>query len=280
MANEKVALLGANGMLGSAVAAKLTHKGIYFDSFDLPGFDIRDATQLQCVVDNSQIIINCAAYTDVEKAESQKDLAYRINAEAVGRLGAFAKQAGAFVFHISTDFVFDGTSARPYVETDATSPINAYGTSKLEGEKLLLESACGNCIIRIEWTYGRNGNNFIRKLIGFAQKSNKVKVVDDQTGSPTATTEVADVICELLEKKPQGLFHFANSGYVSRFEMAKFIFEKLNMPAELTSCKSSEFPSAAKRSLNSCFNCGKIAALLNSPINPWQKPLEKFLKQL
>ncbi len=280
MANPKIALLGAAGMLGTEVAAKLAHKGLVFDSFDLPAFDITDAAQLQRVVDNSRILINCAAYTDVEKAESQRDPAYRVNAEAVGRLGTLAKKAGVFIFHISTDFVFDGTSDRPYVETDPPSPINAYGASKLAGEQLLLESSCKNCIIRVEWTYGLKGNNFVRKLIDLARKNNKLKIVDDQTGSPTATTEVARVICELLDKMPEGIFHFANSGYVSRFEMAKFIFEKLNMPVELTNCKSSAFPSAAKRPLNSCFNCGKITALLDRPIDPWQIPLEKFLKQL
>lgn len=139
---------------------------------------------------------------------------------------------------------------------------------------------CLNCIIRLEWTYGLNGNNFVKKLIALARKNNKLKVVDDQIGSPTAATEVARVICELLAKIPQGLFHFANAGYVSRFEMAKFIFEKLNMPVELIGCKSQDFPSAAKRPLNSCFNCGRIAALLGRPIDPWQVPLEKFLKQL
>ena len=161
---------------------------------------------------NSQIIINCAAYTDVEKAESQQDLAYRVNAEAVGRLGNFAKKADAYVIHISTDFVFDGTSDRPYVETDAPNPINAYGASKLAGEQLLLESSCQNCIIRVEWTYGLKGNNFVKKLIALAQKNNKLKVVDDQTGSPTATTEVARVICELLDKKPEGTISFCQCG--------------------------------------------------------------------
>ena len=163
MANPKIALLGAAGMLGTEVAAELAQKGIAFDSLDLPDFDITDASQLQRVADDSRIIINCAAYTDVEKAESQRDLAFKVNAEAVGRLGALAKKTGAYVIHISTDFVFDGTSGRPYVETDAPNPINIYGKSKLAGERLLVESGCDNCIMRVEWTYGRSGNNFVSK---------------------------------------------------------------------------------------------------------------------
>ena len=280
MVNRKIALLGSGGMLGTDVTRKLAQKGICVDCFDLPGFDITDAAQLQRVVENSEIIINCAAYTDVEKAESQRDLAYRINAEAVGRLGVMAKKADTYVLHISTDFVFDGASDRPYVETDPTNPVNAYGASKLAGEQLLLESSCRNSIIRAQWTYGRTGNNFITKLIALARKNGKLKVVDDQTGSPTATTEVGEVICAFVEKRPLGLFHFANAGYASRFEVAKFVFEKLNMSVDLTGCKSTVFPSVAQRPLNSCFNCGKIESLLGVPINPWQEPLEKFLKQL
>lgn len=280
MANKTIALLGAAGMLGTEIATRLMQKGLAFESFDLPQFDITDGTQLQRVAGNSRIIINCAAYTDVEKAESERNLAFRVNAEAAGWLGTFAKKAGVFVFHISTDFVFDGTLDRPYVETDRPNPINAYGASKLAGEKLLLESACKNCIIRVEWTYGPKGNNFVRKLIALSKQKDRLQVVDDQTGSPTSTSEVAQVIVELLDKMPEGIFHFANSGYVNRFEMAKFIFAELNMPVELISCKSSDFSSAAKRPLNSRFNCDKITSLLRRPITPWQIPLEKFLKQL
>jgi len=280
MVNRKIALLGSGGMLGTDVVRKLAQKGICVDCFDLPDFDITDTVQLQRVVENCEIIINCAAYTDVEKAESQRDPAYRINAEAVGRLGVMAKKADAYVLHISTDFVFDGVSDRPYVETDPTNPVNAYGASKLAGEQQLLESSCRNSIIRVEWTYGRLGNNFINKLIALARKNGKLKVVDDQTGSPTATTEVAEVICAFVEKRPLGLFHFANAGYASRFEVARFVFEKLNMSVDLTGCKSTDFLSAAKRPLNSCFDCGKIESLLGVPISSWQGPLEKFLKQL
>jgi dTDP-4-dehydrorhamnose reductase len=277
---DKVIILGGKGMLGADVAAEFKNRNINYEIFDLPEFDITNERQLLSVIHKAKTIVNCAAYTDVEKAESERDLAYRVNAEAVGQLGTFAKKAGAYVIHISTDFVFDGTSDRTYVETDPPNPINSYGASKLAGERLLLESSCENCIIRVEWTYGLNGNNFVKKLIALAKKNGQLKVVDDQIGSPTATTEIAKVICELLDKRSEGLFHFANAGYASRFDMAKFVFEKLNMPVALANCKSGDFPSAAKRPLNSCFNCGKIEALLGRPIDPWQKPLEKFLKQL
>jgi len=134
--------------------------------------------------------------------------------------------------------------------------------------------------MRVEWTYGLGGNNFIVKLIERARVGKELKVVDDQIGSPTATTEVAKVICELLQKKPEGIFHFASAGYVSRYEMAKFIFDKLEMSVDLSSCKSSDFPTAAARPLNSRFDCSKIRALLSKPIEHWQRPLERFMVRL
>ena len=207
----------------------------------------------------------------------QSDLAERVNAEAAGRLGELAKKSDAWLLHISTDFVFDGLLNRPYKETDTPNPINQYGKSKLAGERLAAQSGCKCCILRIEWTYGRAGDNFVSKLIRRAKTGDNLRVVDDQVGSPTATTEVAAVIFKLLGKKPQGVFHFASAGYVSRYEMAKFIFEQLAMKVSLSACKSSDFKSPAARPLNSRFDCGKIQALLYEPIEPWQKLLEKFV---
>jgi len=182
--------------------------------------------------------------------------------------------------HISTYFVFDGKSERPYLETDAPSPINAYGRSKLAGEQLLIESGCRHCIIRVEWTYGLHGDNFVTKLVRRAETDKILKVVDDQIGSPTATTEAAKVISMLLAKRPEGIFHFASAGYVSRYEMAKFIFERLAKDVELLPCKSDDYVSAAVRPSNSRFDCGKIKALLDEPIEPWEGPLERFLRRL
>jgi dTDP-4-dehydrorhamnose reductase len=267
-------------MLGTDIVGILGQEGIEAGAWDLPEFDITNDEQLKKAVEGSEIIINCAAYTNVEKAESEADLAYEVNAEAVGRLGRFAKAAGAGVLHISTDFVFDGKSDRPYVETDATNPINTYGRTKLAGEQLLTESGCRYCIIRLEWTYGLAGNNFVKKLIERAESGRPLKVVNDQVGSPTATVEAARAICRLLPNLPEGIFHFAAAGYASRFEMAQFIFDKLGMSVDLTSCKSTDFVTAATRPLNSRFNRRKIEALLGEPIKPWQGPLEQFLEKL
>lgn len=278
--DTRIAILGGMGMLGTDLADTCKRHGFDVKVFDLPEFDIRNSQQLKQAVDAVDIIVNCAAYTNVDGAESEAELAYQVNAEAVGQLGAIAKDADKWLLHISTDFVFDGRLDRPYVETDPPNPVNKYGKTKLAGEQLLGESGCKHCILRVEWTYGVHGNNFVTKIIQYAKKDKTVKVVDDQVGSPTATTEVAGVICKLLPKRPVGIFHCASAGYVSRYEMAKFIFDKLSMDVNLLPCKTGDFVSAAERPLNSRFDCSKIKNLLDEQIEPWQVPLEHFLRQL
>jgi len=276
----RIAVLGGRGMLGSDLVQACRQRGFDPIVLDLPEFDITDDDHLQQAVAGAEIIVNCAAYTNVDRAESQAELAYQVNAEAVGRLGAVARQAGKWVLHISTDFVFDGSGDKPYVETNHPNPINTYGKTKLAGEQLLARSGCEYCIVRVQWTYGSAGNNFVTKLIQRAKSQDTLKVVDDQTGSPTATVEAARVICELLRKKPEGIYHFASTGYITRYGMAEFILDKLSMDANLLPCKTSDFPSPAKRPLNSRFDCSKITRLLDEPIGHWQRPLELFLRQL
>ncbi|MBN2131077.1 MAG: dTDP-4-dehydrorhamnose reductase [Sedimentisphaerales bacterium] len=280
MAEPVVAILGAAGMLGTDLVAACEERGIAARGYDLPAFDITDAAQLRGAIDGADAVINCAAYTNVDGAETESVLAHRINAEAVGRLGAFARDAGTWVLHFSTDFVFDGRLDRPYGETDAPNPINEYGRSKLAGEQRLLESGCRSCIMRIEWTYGSHGKNFVTKVIERAGQGGGLKVVDDQIGSPTATTEVAAMACMLLERRAEGLFHFAGAGYASRFDVAQFILRRCAPQTELSACPSSDFATPAQRPLNSRFDCGKIRTLLNQSIRPWQETLESFLRQL
>ena len=278
--DTRIVILGGRGMLGSDLTIACRQQGYEPIVLDLPQFDITHAEHLEQAVRDAGLIINCAAYTNVDGAESQAELARRVNAEAVGRLGILARQHDAFVLHISTDFVFDGRSGKPYVETDRPNPINTYGKTKLEGEQLLAQSGCKHCILRVEWTYGSAGVNFVTKLIQRAKTAKALKVVDDQVGSPTATTEAAKVICRLLKNRPEGIFHFASAGYVSRYEMAKFVAATLSLGIDVVPCKTSDFPSPAARPLNSRFDCSKIQRLLSEPIESWQGPLERFLRQL
>jgi dTDP-4-dehydrorhamnose reductase len=280
MGDEKIAILGGKGMLGRDVAAACGRHGFEPVVMDLPDFDITSERHVRAAAAGAGAIVNCAAYTNVEKAESEPDMALKVNGDAVGKLGQAASDEGLWVLHVSTDFVFDGESKRPYTESDPPNPINAYGRSKLAGERLLVESGCAHCIIRVEWTYGAGGDNFITKLVKKAKAGEKLCVVGDQFGSPTATTQIAEVICALLNTRPEGLFHYACEGYASRYDVAEFVFKKLDMAADLGRCETSDFPTAARRPKSSRFNCGKIKTLLDRPIERWQGPLERFLKVL
>lgn len=278
--SERIVLLGANGMLGSDIYRLCNEGNLNIIPFDLPDFDIADKNQLVRALEKADIVINCAAYTNVEKAETEAEQAFKVDAEAVENLARIANKKNIYVIHISTDFVFDGEKEAPYLETDKPNPINVYGKSKLEGETLLIKNHNNFAIIRVQWTYGKNGTNFITKLVSLAKQKDSLKVVDDQLGSPTSTREAAEAIIEFAAKKPRGLFHYAAAGFASRYDVAKFVFEKLKLNTEVSACKSGEFPTAAKRPLNSRFCCDKIRSLLDKPIAVWQKPLERFLKTI
>lgn len=280
MGSQVIALLGGRGMLGTDVAAACTRRGYEVRIHDLPQFDVTNPDHLQQAVEAADVIINCAAYTNVDGAQSQSELAHRVNGEAVDRLGQLAREGGKWVLHVSTDFVFDGKLDRPYLETDPPNPINEYGKSKLAGEVLLRESGCSCCLVRLEWTYGRHGRNFITKLVERARTTRALNVVSDQVGSPTATVEVAKAFCDLLEQRVEGLFHFASEGYVSRYDLAAFVFDHLDWKIELQPCRTSDYPAAAARPLNSRFDCRKIEPLLREPRAPWQRPLGHFLREL
>lgn len=264
-------------MLGTDLARISRESGFDVKILDLPEFDITNENQLRDAIGGASVIVNCAAYTNVDGAESESKLAYAVNAEAVGRIGSLARDNDAWVLHISTDFVFDGYLDRPYSEADEPNPINEYGRTKLAGERLLIESGCRHCIIRIEWTYGTAGNNFPKKLIARAKTDNVLNVVADQVGSPTATTEVAATICKLMSKESEGIYHFANDGYVSRYDMAKFIVATLDINVDVRPCKTSDYVCPAARPLNSRFDCSAIKSILNKPIRHWQEPLRDFL---
>ena len=316
MADGPVLVLGARGMLGTDVMAALAAAGLPARGLDLPDFDITDDTALANVIlseaqpsrrtsgpiistDDTAFtnvilseaqpsrrtsgpvvaVINCAAYTDVERAEDHEALAHRINADAVGALGRLAAAAGVYVIHISTDFVFDGRKDGPYTEDDLPNPISAYGRTKLAGERALVESGCRHAILRIQWTYGRAGNHFVSKIAALARSHDRIRVVDDQRGAPTATTEVAAVIRTLLAARPEGVFHFAAAGEATRFDVARAVVERLGLPTMVEPCASDTFPTKAARPANSRFDCTRIRTALPGAIRPWREVLEEYLEE-
>jgi len=267
-------------MLGTDLVADCRSRGLAVSVYDLPEFDITNERMLEGVFGSSDVIVNCAAYTNVDRAESEEQLAHKVNAESVGRLGRLAAKLDKKVLHVSTDFVFDGRLDRLYRESDEPNPLSTYGRTKLAGERLLQDSGCRHCIVRVQWTYGRAGDNFVKKILARASQGGPLKVVDDQHGSPTATTEAAKAITHLLLKGAEGLFHFAARGYTTRFETARFIARKKCPGVEVLPCRTSDFKSPAERPLNSRFDCSKVQALLDEPIAEWQGPLERFLESL
>lgn len=266
-------------MLGSDLAEMAAGRGHRVKVYDLPDFDISNAQQVRDIVSQSEVIVNCAAYTNVEQAETEVELANQINGEAVGQLGQIAKEAHVPILHISTDFVFDGFKETPYVEKDAPNPLSVYGRSKLLGEKRLAESGCLHGIVRVQWTYGRHGTNFVKKITAAAKTRDVVKVVDDQVGSPTHTAEVARALCDMLNGQsfPAALYHLAAGGYVSRYEMTRYLFERMGLTTQVQPCKTADFKTAAQRPLNSRFDCTKLQTLLGRPIPAWQDMLNEYL---
>ncbi len=265
-----MAILGGAGMLGFDLS-KLAKKIFpVLQTYDLPSFDIRKDSDIRSALSGMDVAVNCAAYTDVDRAESEQEKCSEINALAPGRLAKIAKELGVFVIHVSTDFVYGDDGVAPLDEDVLPNPLNQYGKSKLEGERLLAESACDHAILRIEWTYSKRGNNFVGKIISLAKKNRAIKVVDDQFGSPTHTREAAKAILCLAQKRASGLFNFAADGYASRFDVAKFIVDRIGLDCEVMPCLSSDFATPAKRPENSRFNCSKIDALLDFERNNWR----------
>jgi len=266
-------------MLGSDLAPCLEKAGYQARALDLPEFDLTNPAHIEANLAGANTIINCAAFTNVDKAEEVPELAMKVNAGAVGLLGAWAKKHDAYVIQISTDFVFDGCSDRPYLETDRPNPVSIYGSSKLNGEDAIRASGCLHSIMRVQWSYGQHGTNFIAKLLERAGGGGELKVVNDQVGAPTWTVDMARAICLLLGVRAEGVFHFANAGYATRYEVASFAARKLGLPNRIIPCLSSDFPVRAMRPKNSRFCTDKIQEILGYKIRSWEAALDAFLEQ-
>ncbi|HJO95216.1 MAG TPA: dTDP-4-dehydrorhamnose reductase [Victivallales bacterium] len=277
---QKLAIIGGNGMLGYDLSRQAEKSGYSVKIFDLPEYDITNKDHLASIVGFADLIVNCAAYTNVDNAETEVEKCYKINADAPESLGKLLSGTDKYLVHVSTDFVFGDNSTKALTETDNTNPLSVYGESKLKGENLLFDTGANISVIRVQWTYGINNDNFISKIIKLASSLDSIKVVEDQIGSPTHTEQVAKAIIVLLGKKIRGLFHFAADGYGSRYEVAKYIAEELNIDVNIKPCSSSEFTTPAQRPENSRFDCSKIDKILNFNRLNWKESLCKYLHKL
>jgi dTDP-4-dehydrorhamnose reductase len=235
-------------------------------------------------------IINCAAYTAVDKAEDDAENCRRLNTLGAANIASCAKSIGARLVHISTDYVFDGTLPRPYREDDLTNPTGIYGLTKRDGELAVLENNPSSYIIRTAWLYGKHGNNFVHTMLRLMNERDEVKVVDDQRGSPTWAFDLAAAVLALIKKVdsgknvPFGIYHYANEGDITWFDFAKEIFRlgreqgRIAKDCAVKPCTSAEFPAKVKRPAFSVLDKGKIKAELGIDVPDWKKSLSGFLK--
>lgn len=231
---------------------------------------------LKCVPD---IIVNCAAFTNVDKCETEKEAAFKVNALGAGNVATAANKCGARIIHISTDFVFDGYGDRPYVEEDQTNTLSEYGRSKLEGERNIQNISNNYLIARTSWLYGHHRINFVEKMLELAKKRKELSIVNDEISSPTYTVDLAEAIWSLIEHKSEGLFHVANDGSCSRAEWAKRIFEIMNYDIDIHPIKAHEYKRPAKVPLNSTLNCQKLMTATGFRMRAWEKAFEEYMKK-
>lgn len=261
LSHMRVLLTGAEGMLGRAVHIA-TPAGVTVVPTTIATLDITDAKALTRMLETRfDWVINCAAYTRVDDAESNEALAHRVNADAVGLLGRTAAAQGTRVLHISTDYVFDGRQHRPYREDDPPRPLGAYGRSKRAGELALEASGCAWTLVRTQWLYG-GGPSFVRAMWQNARASAPVRVVNDQFGAPTHTAELADVIWRLMRGAKEGIWHATAGGCTSWYEVARAVYTLVGAnTALITPCTTIGYGAVAPRPRNGCLDCSKLGGM-------------------
>ena len=282
-------LIGNKGMLGSEIARQLTENKIDFVGTDID-VDITSYDALSTFAKNKSIkwIINCAAYTAVDLAESNVELATKLNAIAPGNIAKVAKEIDATVIHISTDYVFDGTGDSPRTEDMEIAPIGVYGITKADGEKSVSENAEKYYILRTAWLYGWAGKNFVYTMLRAMNKNPAVKVVADQKGTPTFAGDLAHVILKIISKEnpiPYGIYHVTDLGETTWWDFTKEIKNQgidagylQNKDCVVNSCTTEEYPTPAKRPAYSVLSKDKIQKALGITLPQWQESLSVFLK--
>ena len=278
----KVLLLGHKGMLGSDLMAQFKHRHEVI-GMDLDEIDITSASECRKVVteNNPQLIINAAAYTNVDACETDREACFAVNAEAVKNIAEACRGNNITVIHYSTDYVFDGNGSRPYREDDPCKPINMYGASKLAGEKHLSALTNNFIIIRTAWLYGAHGKNFVQAILDRARATGKLTVVDDQTGSPTCTRDLAAATELLVDKNARGIFHVTNRGSCTWFDFARKILKEARLETvELLPMKTSDLQRAAKRPAYSVLGMQKFITTTGKTMQPWQLAFQDYYKVL
>lgn len=277
-----ILVVGAYGQLGSEVQKVLKAKSIDFFAPNSSLFNITNLENIRAYTSQHdfECIINCSAYTNVEQAEVDQ-ATYTINRDGVANLATLANETKAQLIHVSTDYVFDGKGETPYLEEDSTNPINAYGKSKDEGEKYLLEHLPSACIVRTSWLYSSHHNNFVLTMKKLMSERDELSVVTDQLGSPTLADDLADFLVFLSrDKSNHGIYHFSNLGTATWLDFAAAVRDELALTCKLNGVPTSFFNHQAARPEYSVLSKDKIINQLKYPIKEWKESLSLCLKQL
>ena len=286
----KVLLTGSNGQVGWALVQQLSQQAIDFVAFNRQELDIthQQAVMQAVMAYHPDVIINAAAHTAVDKAESEPDLAFAINQQGAGYLAEAAQQVGAALLHISTDYVFDGQANQPYGENDATAPQGVYGQSKLAGEQAVLAACSRSIVLRTAWVFGEHGHNFVKTMLRLGRERDGLSIVGDQRGAPTYAGDIADALIQIAQHITQGkateygVYHFSGSPYVSWYQFAEAIFQHAQQQGilptipQLNAITTAEYPTPAKRPANSCLQLSKIQQAFAIAPSDWQHALTRL----
>ncbi|HEY4532878.1 MAG TPA: dTDP-4-dehydrorhamnose reductase [Fusobacterium sp.] len=276
-----ILITGARGQLGMAFQRLFQREKIECIATDKEELNITDEIVLRDFVKGKKIslLINCAAYNQVDKAEAERGECRKLNSEAPGKLAILAGKIGADYITYSTDFVFDGEKNSPYTEEDIPNPLSVYGRMKWEGEKAVFREKQDSFIIRTSWIFGKDGNNFIQKILEWAGTKQELFMIDDQISSLSYAEDLAYFSWKLFQTKQYGLYHFSNSGESSKYDQAKYILEKIHWKGRLHRAKREDFPQEAKRPKYSKLDSSKLEKAIGEKIPSWEDAICRFLEE-
>lgn len=278
----KVLVTGVNGQLGHDVVSRLTNLGIEVVGVDKDDFDICNKKQTENYISKVRpdVIVHCAAYTSVDKAEDDKEKCYLVNVEGTRNIAEICSRINAKMVYISTDYVFNGMGTEAHLESSNTYPINYYGYTKAEGERIVQSLIEKHFIVRTSWLYGEYGNNFVKTMLKLAQSDNKISVVNDQIGAPTFTKDLAVLICDLLQTTKYGVYHGVNEGYCSWYEFALAIFNRAGIKKSVKPISSQEYPTRAKRPFNSRLAKDNLVNNGFQKLPRWEDALNRYFEDI
>lgn len=275
-------IFGAGGQLGQAFQLLFTKQGKDYLACDIEKADITDFNLLREIFESARpaVVINCAAYNQVDLAEQEWERAFLVNGIAVKNLALLAREYNSVLVHYSTDYVFDGAKGTPYTIADRPNPLSRYGESKLLGEEFVKTFGEKFYLIRLSWVFGKGNENFVTKLLQWAQAKPELKVVTDQVSSPSYTRDVARATLKLLDTGQYGVYHLANAGFCSRYEWSRFILERIGYAGSIKPALSADFNLPAKRPEFSALDSFPYSYLAGCELQTWQDATEQFLKEI